>query len=287
MITTSSCRSSGIRSKILFTRSALGSMTRVLRPARISAKMRCSSTVDFPQPVGPIRIQCCKLAWGLIDKRWLPLGTMLLAKLRSYNRLVGSRYHAGGRVSFGCRPLVPGSSSSPKGSSIKLVSSFTDRRSGKCHGTFALIKCCGLSGSVCIRVPTDSSVRSALRIVLIRLCARSPDTPMRICTSKQCCSFFSRIDFLVSTDASSTPNMMALSHDTWGSGMCLGVGCGRKDFPSTICMTDSSSPRTAASAASPARMVDEIASVLRDRPVWEITSCRAALTGARWYSSSG
>ena len=107
---------------------------------------------------------------------------------------------------------------------------------------------------------------------------------MRIQASKQYCSFFSLMDFRVSVGASSTPNMIRRSHDSSGSGINFGVNCGLNDLPKITWTTDSSSPRTAARAASPARIVAEVVSVFKVRPGCETVSCLAVPTGARWCS---
>ena len=135
----------------------------------MSDRIRCSSIVDLPLPVGPVTIKCSSDDSGSILNFMLPNTLMLFAKVRSLIRFVGSRYHLGGNVSLGWRPMVPGSSSSPNGKSVKLVSSFTDSLNGKCQGTFAKFKFGAFSGISLARTPADSKVRNASKILLIRL----------------------------------------------------------------------------------------------------------------------
>ena len=167
---------------------------------------------------------------------------------------------------------MPGSSSSPNGNNVNAVSSLMERRSGKCHGTFTLLRFSDFSADALTCTPADSKVRNALIMAFNLPVCLSPDTPMRIQASKQCCEFFSLIEFLVSSGASSTPCRIVCSHDSCGFGRFLGVVLGLNEPPRTIWTTDSSSPLTAASAASPARMVADVTSVLRDNPGWETVS---------------
>ena len=123
--TTSSARSSGIQLSISFTKSVFGSIRRTLRPALMSAKIRCCIAVLLPLPVGPSSMVCSKESRGLI-LNFLGVASRLKAKLRPVAFPVGLLYQAGGSVRLGCKPGVPGSSSSPIGSSRKLTSSFMD-----------------------------------------------------------------------------------------------------------------------------------------------------------------
>lgn len=207
--------------------------------------------------------------------------SMLTAKLRSLCAFDGSRYHAGGSNNRGCRPGVPGSSSSPAGSSRKLASSFTDSRSGKCHGTWALLSLSGFSASSWMRTPADSRTLRAEIRARRREAARSSDTPMRTVASNPCCSAFSRIVFRASAVALLTEPRITSSQVACGSERSAGTGEGAKPLPSTTWRTVSVPRLSSVIATSPARIADCARLVLSDSTGLVILSSRAARTVVR------
>ena len=248
----------------------------------MSARIRCNIAVLFPEPVGPRQIVCSSESLGEILSRFGFIVSMLTAKLRSVFGLVGFLYQSGGKVSFGCRPGVPGSSSSPAGSQRRLASSLAESCKGKRQGTWAELRSCDFIFSVCILTPADSNTLNALMTLCRRALLFSPVMPIRITAWKICCSDFSLTVLRLSAEAFCTFPSIICNQVAVGSLRSDGTGEGLYARPKIICTTICVPSLCSVNAASPARITASVMSVLRESVGWLILSCRAAVIAARF-----